>query len=85
MPIYCILPKRCVVKEIFISEWRIGDVHVNSDTLKESYNKQPKGKAVGVDGITKAEMFVLKASMTYGAVVLMVICSENRFVLIWMI
>ena len=27
MPIYCILPKRCVVKEIFISEWRIGDVH----------------------------------------------------------
>ena len=27
--------------------------YVNSDTLKESYNKQPKGKAVGVDGITK--------------------------------
>ena len=25
--IYCILPKKCVVKEIFISEWRIGDVH----------------------------------------------------------
>ena len=29
VPIYCILPKKCVVKEIFISEWRIGDVHVN--------------------------------------------------------
>lgn len=27
IPIYCILPKKCVVKEIFISEWRIGDVH----------------------------------------------------------
>lgn len=23
IPIYCILPKKCVVKEIFISEWRI--------------------------------------------------------------
>ena len=29
--------------------------YVNSDTLKESYNKQPKGKAVGVDGITKEQ------------------------------
>ena len=29
--------------------------YVNSDTLKESYNKQPKGKAVGVDGITKIQ------------------------------
>lgn len=28
IPTYCILPKKCVVKEIFISEWRIGDVHV---------------------------------------------------------
>ena len=27
IPTYCILPKKCVVKEIFISEWRIGDVH----------------------------------------------------------
>ena len=27
--------------------------YVNSDTLKESYRKQPKGKAVGTDGITK--------------------------------
>ena len=25
IPIYCILPKRCVVKEIFISEWRISE------------------------------------------------------------
>ncbi|WP_444293600.1 hypothetical protein [Holdemanella porci] len=24
--------------------------YVNNDTLKESYKKQPKGKAVGVDG-----------------------------------
>ena len=29
--------------------------YVNSDTLKESYRKQPKGKAVGMDGITKEE------------------------------
>ena len=29
--------------------------YANSDTLKESYNKQPKGKAVGVDGITKEQ------------------------------
>lgn len=29
--------------------------YVNSDTLKESYNKQPKGKVVGVDGITKEQ------------------------------
>ena len=29
--------------------------YVNSDTLKESYRKQPKGKAVGTDGITKEE------------------------------
>lgn len=29
--------------------------YVNSDTLKESYSKQPKGKAVGVDGITKEQ------------------------------
>ena len=29
--------------------------YVNSDTLKESYRKQPKGKAVGIDGITKEE------------------------------
>ena len=34
IPIYCILPKKCVVKEIFISEWRIGDVHTID---KESY------------------------------------------------
>lgn len=27
IPIYCILPKKCVVKEIFISEWWIRDVH----------------------------------------------------------
>ena len=31
IPIYCILPKKCVVKEIFISEWRIGDVHIIMD------------------------------------------------------
>lgn len=29
--------------------------YVNSDILKESYRKQPKGKAVGIDGITKEE------------------------------
>ena len=29
--------------------------YVNSDTLKESYRNQPKGKAVGVDGVTKEE------------------------------
>ena len=29
--------------------------YVNSDTLKESYSKQPKGKAVGVDGVTKEQ------------------------------
>ena len=29
--------------------------YVNSDTLKKSYSKQPKGKAVGVDGVTKEE------------------------------
>lgn len=28
------MPKKCVVKEIFISEWRIGDVHsVSSDKV----------------------------------------------------
>ena len=31
--------------------------YVNSDTLKESYRKQPKGKAVGTDGITKEEYY----------------------------
>ena len=29
--------------------------YVNSDTLKESYRKQPKGKAVGMDEITKEQ------------------------------
>ena len=29
--------------------------YVNNDTLKESYKKQPKGKAVGVDGVTKEQ------------------------------
>ena len=29
--------------------------YVNKDTLKESYSKQPKGKAVGADGVTKEE------------------------------
>ena len=29
--------------------------YVNSDTLKESYRKQQKGKEVGTDGITKEE------------------------------
>lgn len=29
--------------------------YVNSDTLKESYNKQPKGKTVGVDEVTKEQ------------------------------
>jgi len=29
--------------------------YINKDTLKESYEKQPKGKAVGVDGVTKEE------------------------------
>ena len=29
--------------------------YVNRDTLKESYRKQPKGKAVGVDEITKEQ------------------------------
>lgn len=29
--------------------------YVNSDTLKESYRNQPKGKVVGTDGITKEE------------------------------
>lgn len=27
--------------------------YVNEDTLKVSYSKQPKGKAVGADGVTK--------------------------------
>jgi group II intron reverse transcriptase/maturase len=27
--------------------------YVNKETLKEAYKKQPKGKAVGVDGVTK--------------------------------
>ena len=31
IPTYCILPKKCVVKEIFISEWRIGDVHLRRE------------------------------------------------------
>ena len=29
--------------------------YVNKDTLKESYSKQPKGKAAGVDEVTKEE------------------------------
>lgn len=29
--------------------------YINKDTLKESYAKQPKGKAIGVDGVTKEE------------------------------
>ena len=29
--------------------------YVNKDTFKESYSKQPKGKAVGADGVTKEE------------------------------
>ena len=29
--------------------------YVNEDTLKVSYSKQPKGKAVGADGVTKEE------------------------------
>lgn len=29
--------------------------YVNSDTLKEPYHSQPKGKAVGTDGMTKEE------------------------------
>ena len=29
--------------------------YVNKDTLKESYSKQPKGKAVGIDEVTKEE------------------------------
>ena len=29
--------------------------YVNNDTLKESYRNQPKGKAVGTDGVTKEE------------------------------
>ena len=29
--------------------------YVNSDTLKKSYSRQPKGKAVGTDGVTKEE------------------------------
>ena len=29
--------------------------YVNRDTLKESYRKQPKGKAGGLDGIPKEE------------------------------
>lgn len=34
IPTYCILPKKCVVKEIFISEWRIGDVHILEDEAR---------------------------------------------------
>lgn len=29
--------------------------YVNRNTLKESYSRQPKGKAVGVDEVTKEE------------------------------
>ena len=29
--------------------------YVNRDTLKKSYSKQPKEKAVGIDGVTKEE------------------------------
>lgn len=37
--------------------------YVNSDTLKESYNKQPKGKAVGVDGITKEQYGAIRREL----------------------
>ena len=30
--------------------------YVNKDTLKESYSKQPKGKAVGADGVDKGRI-----------------------------
>ena len=29
--------------------------YINKDTLMESYRKQPKGKAVGIDRVTKEE------------------------------
>jgi len=29
--------------------------YINQDTLKESYQRQPKGKAVGIDEVTKEE------------------------------
>lgn len=29
IPIYCILPKKCVVKEIPVSEWRVRDIHAS--------------------------------------------------------
>ena len=31
--------------------------YVNKDTFKESYSKQPKGKAVGADGVMKLRAF----------------------------
>lgn len=30
--------------------------YVNKDTLKESYSKQPKGKAVGADGVSSLSL-----------------------------
>ena len=40
--------------------------YVNNDTLKESYKKQPKGKAVGVDGVTKEQYPVCRAFIPKG-------------------
>lgn len=52
IPIYCILPKKCVVKEIFISEWRIGDVHGLTNNRRKHNIKSPNGC------IARAEAFL---------------------------
>lgn len=52
IPIYCILPKKCVVKEIFISEWQIGDVHGLTNNRRKHNIKSPNGC------IARAEAFL---------------------------
>lgn len=51
IPIYCILPKKCVVKEIFISEWRIGDVHGLTNNRRKHNIKSPNGCMTGYEDI----------------------------------
>lgn len=45
MPIYCILPKRCVVKEISISKRRIRNLHIALDTIEKAYKSGIESKS----------------------------------------
>ena len=60
IPTYCILPKKCVVKEISLSKWWIRDVHAASLGIQDDIVYQERMEQKYLSGVYRlADFFLL--------------------------